>query len=175
MTDNMTDNMTMWNRVMFCNPFDSLGIKYSQAKYSDGSIKQKAFFEYGSHESNSIPLEKRIEILAKFVFEGYDMHKLVNDYLDDKDALEDDIRKHNIAWTFYCYSTILVDNFLDKLKEIEPISDNLKRLVRKFYNKDKNKLHKSETSSEEMQRRINEFVNLAKEINYIKRKGVNHD
>ena len=60
------------------NPFDGLASKYPKAKYGDGSIKQKAFFEEGSFESLLIPYKDRLKIMAKIVFEDYDMHKLVN-------------------------------------------------------------------------------------------------
>ena len=143
------------------NPFENLDIKYPEARYGDGSIKQKAFFEQGSYESNSIPLEERIEILARFIFEGYDIHKLVNDYLDEKDALDDDRRKHDIAFTFNAYSFNLLHS-IEETKKAEQFSDNLKQLMQKYYD-DSPSLHKKETSSEEMQRRIDEFVNLVKE------------
>ena len=144
------------------NPFDGLGIRYPQAKYSDGSIKQKAFFEEGSHESHSIPLKERIEILAKFVLEGYDMHKLVNNYLDEKDALDDNRRKHDIAFSFHAYSFNLL-TYIEETVPAKQFSSNFKQLMRKFYD-DRLSFHKEETSSEEMQRRINEFGNLVKEI-----------
>jgi len=56
------------------NPFEGLGIRYPQVKYGDGSIKQKAFFENGSYESDLVPLEDRIITLAGFVYEGYDVN-----------------------------------------------------------------------------------------------------
>ena len=147
------------------NPFDGLGIKYSQAKYSDGSIKQKSFFEHGSHEASLIPFEDRLNIMAKIVFIGCDMHKLVNSYLDDKDALDDDRRKLAIAFSFHVYSVKLTEQFFDKIdktKQKIQINNNLKRLISEFY--DKKRERTKETASEEMQRRICEFVCLAKEI-----------
>jgi len=144
------------------NPFNSLSIRYPQVKYYDGSINQKAFFEHGSHESSFIPLKERIDIMAKFVHDGYNIHNLVDSYLDDKDALDDDRRKHDIAFSFYAYSLKLVDNFLDSIGDKKHINKNLKQLIREFYDEDRCK--KGETCSEEMQRRIDEFINLVNEI-----------
>ena len=126
------------------NPFDDLGIRYPQAKYGDGSIKQKAFFEHGSYESKLIPFEDRVKILAKFVLEGYDMHKLVNDYLDDKDALDNDKRKFCIASTFRIYA--------DKIF-VETESKDWKNEVTKKLASNENK-----TSSETMCDAIDRFI-----------------
>ena len=145
------------------NPFEGLGTRYPQARHCDGSLKQKAFFEHGSYESGLIPFEERLTIMVGFVLDGYDMHKLVKNYLDEKDALKDDRRKYGIAGTFKMYSTILLKNLLAILEEIR-ISDNLEELIDNFYSKDRHELYKDETASEEMRRRIKEFVNLAKEI-----------
>ena len=148
------------------NPFEGLDIRYPQAKFSDGSVKQKAFFEYGSYEAGLIPFEDRIEILAGFVLAGYDMHKLVDNYLEEKDALDDDRRKSHIASTFFACSTRLSMNFLDKIEANElagqQVSYNLKRLIRKFYGNER--YGQRETFAKEMRRRINEFVTFTKEI-----------
>ena len=144
------------------NPFEGLGIRYPQVKYGDGSIKQKAFFENGSYESDLIPLEDRIITLAGIVFEGYDLHKLVEKYLESKDALDDDTRKHGIAATFHAYSFKLLTK-IEETANTKPFSDNLKRLTGKFYD-DYPSLYVKETSSEEMQRRIIDFVSLVKEV-----------
>ncbi len=140
------------------NPFDSLDISYPRAKYGDGSIKQKAFFENGSYESGLVPIEERINILAKFVIAGYNLHELVNSYLDDKDALGDDRRKNDIAFTFDTYFYSLAETF----DESERGRDNFKQLIGKCYSK--NIPVKGESSSEMMKRRINEFVALVEEI-----------
>jgi hypothetical protein len=148
------------------NPFEGLGIRYPQARFSDGSVKQKAFFEHGSYEAGLIPFEDRITILTEFVLAGFDMHRLVDNYLEEKDALDDDRRKSHIASTFFVYSTRLSMNFLDKIEEKEidkqQVDCNLKRLIRQFYGNDR--YRKSETFSKEMHRRINEFVTFVKEI-----------
>ena len=140
------------------NPFNGLEIRRPQAKYGDGSIKQKAFFEHGSHESNSIPLEERIEILAKFVFEGYDIHKLVESYLDDKDALEDDKRRHNIARTFKAYANEIF---------FEPKTKDWRKGVIELLIGDEDK-----TSSEQMWEAIEAFIEVVnvhlKRENFIK-------
>ena len=148
------------------NPFEGMGIRYPQAKFGDGSVKQKAFFEHGSYEAGLIPFVDRINILAGFVLDGYDLHKLVDNYLHEKAAWDDDRRKHSIASSFHIYSMTLADNLLTEIEETQqiPDSDTLKRLIRKFYNTGRLKLYKEETATEEMQRRINEFANLAKEI-----------
>ena len=128
------------------NPFTSLDIKYPQARYSDGNIKQKAFFELGSHESQSIPQKERIEILAKFIFEGYDMHKLVNDYLDDKDALDNDTRKYEIASTFRAYANEIF---------FEPTSNDWRKGVVELLIGDEDK-----TPSEQMREAIDTFIEV---------------
>ena len=142
------------------NPFDGLGSQYPKARYSDGSIKQKAFFEHGSYESELIPYEDRIKIMARFVLEGYDMHKLVDNYLDNKDALNDDRRKSDISYTFEFYASAVALKFLDGFKGTEPISENLKLLLRQFFKTDTYLLDKGE----ELQRRISVFVNWVKEL-----------
>ena len=142
------------------NPFDGLDIRYSKARYGDGSIKQKAFFEHGSYESELIPYEDRINTMSRFVLEGYDMHKLVDNYLDEKDALNDDRRKIDIAYTFEFYASTVAFKFLDGFKGTEPISENLKLLLRQFFKTDTYLLDKGE----ELQRRISVFVNWVKEI-----------
>ena len=126
------------------NPFDGLGIRYPQAKYGDGSIKQKAFFEQGSYESELIPLEDRVKILAKFVLEGYDMHKLVDNYLDEKDALNNDIRKFCIASTFRMYADEIF---------LEPECEDWKNAVTKMLTGNENK-----TSLETMCDAIDKFI-----------------
>ena len=128
------------------NPFDSLDVKYSGAKYGDGSIKQKAFFEIGSNESQSIPLKERIKILAGFIFEGYDMHKLVNDYLDNKDTLDDEKRKDCITWTFKAYANEIF--FESKTK------DWRKGIVELLIGDD------DKSSSEQMQEAIEAFIEV---------------
>ena len=86
------------------NPFDGLEIDIPQANNADGSFYQKALFEIGSAESQLIPSSKRIAILVKLVFDGYDLHKIVNDYLTEDDALDDDRRKLEIASVFRTYA-----------------------------------------------------------------------
>ena len=130
------------------NPFEGLGIRYPQAKYSDGSIKQKAFFENGSYEAGLIPFEDRIEILAGFVLAGYDMHKLVDNYLKEKDALDDDRRKYGIASTFKTYAGQI---FFD------PATKDWKTAVINVLIGDENK-----TGSEQMREAIDAFIEAVK-------------
>ena len=130
------------------NPFEGLGIRYPQAKFGDGSVKQKAFFEYGSYEAGLIPFEDRIEILAGLVLSGYDLHKLVDNYLEDKDALDDDRRKSHIASTFKTYA----GQFF-----FESETKDWKTAVINVLIGDENI-----TSSEQMNEAINEFVEAVK-------------
>jgi hypothetical protein len=71
------------------NPFRDLSINYPGAMYGNGVIKEKAFFEGGSHESHSIPRNVRIDILARIIFEGYNMHKVVRGYYPNTDKPEE--------------------------------------------------------------------------------------
>lgn len=88
------------------NPFEELSI----------SIKPKALFQAYSHEANQVEVEKRIEVLAKIIYAGYNLNKVVNDYLQGKDALSDKIRKNEIIDTFNLYTHVI----LDKEEENEP-------------------------------------------------------
>ena len=128
------------------NPFIGLDINYPKAKYCDGSIKQKTFFEHGSDESNAVPFEDRVKIIAKFVFDGYDMHKLVNNYLNEKDALDDDGRKYGIARTFKIYADQIF---------FEPETEEWETAVKKILIGDDNK-----TSSEQMGEAIKSFIEV---------------
>jgi hypothetical protein len=128
------------------NPFDGLGSKYPQARYADGSIKQKAFFEHGSHEASLIPFEDRIKILAGFVLDGYDMHRLVEIYLDEKAALDDDRRKHAIARTFKAYANEI---------SYQPETDDWREAVTKVLIGDEDK-----TGSEQMREAIDTFIKV---------------
>jgi len=119
------------------NPFDGLIAAFRN---------RKAFFELGSNESQAIPLCERIKIMARFVMDGYDMHELVFGYLDDKDALDDDLRKNCIAATFRMYADDIC---------CEPDTDDWVEAVTKMLVGGETK-----TSSEAMRDAIDKFIDV---------------
>ncbi len=88
------------------NPFKDLKIQLTErgAVNYDGNVKQKVFFEGGSHEASLVEVDKRINILAKIIFNGYDLNQVVHQYLDDKVALNDITRINEIIVTFKSYT-----------------------------------------------------------------------
>lgn len=88
------------------NPFEELGV----------TIKPKALFQAYSHEANQVEVEKRIEILARIVYAGYNLNEVVNNYLQSKDALSDKVRKNEIIDTFNLYTRTISN----KIEENEP-------------------------------------------------------
>lgn len=88
------------------NPFEELSIE----------IKPKALFQAYSHEANQVEEEKRIEVLARIVYAGYNLREVVDNYLQGKDALNDKARKNEIIDTFNLYTHTISD----KVEENEP-------------------------------------------------------
>lgn len=88
------------------NPFEELSIR----------IKPKALFQAYSYEANQVEVEKRIEVLAKIIYAGYNLTEVVNNYLQDKDALLDKVRKNEIIDTFNLYTRTISN----KVEENEP-------------------------------------------------------
>ena len=88
------------------NPFEELGV----------TIKPKALFQAYSHEANQVDVEKRIEVLAKVMYAGYNLNKVVNNYLQSKGVFSDKARKNEIIDTFNLYTHVI----LDKVEENEP-------------------------------------------------------
>jgi len=88
------------------NPFEELSIR----------IKSKALFQAYSYEANQVEVEKRIEVLAKIIYAGYNLTEVVNNYLQDKDALLDKVRKNEIIDTFNLYTRTISN----KVEENEP-------------------------------------------------------
>ncbi len=88
------------------NPFEELSVR----------IKPKALFQAYSYEANQVEVEKRIEVLAKIIYAGYNLNKVVNDYLQGKDALSDKVRKNEIIDTFNLYTRTISN----KVEENEP-------------------------------------------------------
>lgn len=86
------------------NPFEELGI----------TIKPKALFQAYSNEANQVEIEKRIEVLARIIYAGYNLNEVVNDYLQGKDALTDKVRKNGIVDTFNIYTRKILDEFTEK-------------------------------------------------------------
>ncbi|MDR3246261.1 MAG: hypothetical protein LBT50_07495 [Prevotellaceae bacterium] len=128
------------------DPFRDLAINYPGAMYSNGVIKEKAFYEGGSHESNTIPRSVRIDILARIVFEGYDLHKAMRVYLIEKGAVRDYGRVSSIAGTLKSYADMVAKNR-------RPLREQFQR-----YNLPDE--YKSEY--EELHEAINEFVEAVK-------------
>lgn len=88
------------------NPFEELSI----------AIKPKALFQAYSYEANQVEVKKRIEVLAKIIYAGYNLNEVVNNYLQGKDALNDKARKNEIIDTFNLYTRTISD----KVEENEP-------------------------------------------------------
>ncbi len=86
------------------NPFEELGV----------TIKPKALFQAYSNEANQVGMEKRIEVLARIIYAGYNLNKVVNEYLQGKDALTDKVRKNEIVDTFNIYTRKILDEFTKK-------------------------------------------------------------
>lgn len=89
------------------NPFEELSI----------SIKPKALFQTYSYEANQVEVKKRIEVLAKIIYAGYNLNEVVNNYLQGKDALSDKVRKNEIIDTFNLYTRTISN----KIVENEPL------------------------------------------------------
>lgn len=93
------------------NPFEELSI----------AIKSKALFQAYSYEANQVEVKKRIEVLAKIIYAGYNLNEVVNNYLQGKDALSDKVRKNEIIDTFNLYtrtiSNKIVENEPQKLQD----------------------------------------------------------
>lgn len=104
------------------NPFEELSI----------AIKPKALFQAYSYEANQVEVKKRIEVLAKIIYAGYNLNEVVNNYLQGKDALSDKVRKNEIIDTFNLYTRTI----LDKLIEKDTCSPKVENLIKTFYDEE---------------------------------------
>lgn len=123
------------------NPFEELGV----------TIKPKALFQTYSHEANQVEIEKRIEVLAKIIYAGYNLYEVVNDYLQSKDALTDKVRKNEIVETFNIYTCKILDEFIEKDSFPKKVGD----LIKIFYGE--------ESEPKKLPNAINTFVIAIKE------------
>lgn len=122
------------------NPFEELSI----------AIKPKALFQAYSHEANQIEVEKRIEVLARIVYAGYNLNEVVSNYLQSKEALTDKIRKNEIINVLNnCTRTIL-----DKVTDKDSCFPKVKDLIKIFYD---------DNEPKKLQDAINAFVTAIKE------------
>jgi len=96
------------------------------------SVNKKAIFEQFSHEGNGISQNDRISILAKIVCANYDLHKIINQYLESKVAISDKARISEITNTINGCS----DDVLDSITDLESKSEQLIALYVKFYKED---------------------------------------
>lgn len=101
------------------NPFEELGVK----------VKPKALFQAYSNEANQVEVEKRIEVLAKIIYVGYNLKEVVDGYLHGKDAATDKVRKNEIIDTFNLYTRKILDDIIEK----GYCSPKVKNLIKKFY------------------------------------------
>ena len=122
------------------SPFEELRI----------STKPKALFQAYSYEANQVEVNKRIEVLAKIIYAGYNLKEIVNDYLQGKDALSDKVRKNEIIDTFNLYTSTV----LDKAIENGSYSPKTENLIKKIYN---------DNEPKKLQDAINAFVIAIKE------------
>lgn len=104
------------------NPFEELGI----------TIKPKALFQAYSNEANQVGLETRIEVLAKVIYAGYSLKEVVDDYLQGKDAVTDEVRKNEIIETLNLYSHTILDEVLEN----GSYSPEVKKLIKNFYDEE---------------------------------------
>lgn len=104
------------------NPFEELGV----------TIKPKALFQAYSNEANQVGVEKRIEVLAKIMYAGYNLKEVVDGYLQGKDARIDRARKNEIIDTFNLYSRTILDEIIEK----GSCSPKIKSLTKIFYNEE---------------------------------------
>lgn len=85
------------------NPFTELNL----------SVNQKAVFQPLSHESKSFGYKKSLDLLIFFVLKGYDLHRIVLEYLDSKVSLDDRNRISEIENAFSNYH-LKIDNRFDR-------------------------------------------------------------
>lgn len=122
------------------NPFEELGV----------TINSKALFQTYSHEANQVEVEKRIEVLAKIIYAGYNLNEIVNEYLQAKDALTDKVRKNEIIDTFNLYTRTTLDKAIEK-GSYSPKAENL---IKIFY---------ADNEPKKLQSAINAFAIAIKE------------
>lgn len=123
------------------NPFEELSI----------AIKPNALFQAYSYEANQVEVEKRIEVLVKIIYAGYNLNEVISNYLQGKDALADKVRKNEITETINLYTRAI----LDKITEKDSCFPKVKNLIRTFYNE--------ENEPNKLQDAINTFVIVTKE------------
>lgn len=122
------------------NPFEELSI----------TIKPKALFQAYSYEANQVEVDKRIEVLTKIIYAGYNLNKVVNAYLQGKDALTDKLRKSEIIDSFNLYTRTILDKAIENVS-YSPKAENL---IKIFY---------GENEPKKLQDAINAFVTAIKE------------
>jgi len=123
------------------NPFEELSL----------TIKPKALFQAYSYEANQVEVEKRIEVLARVIYAGYNLEEVVNSYLVGKDALLDIGRKKEIIDTFNLYTRTILDKVIEK----SSCFSRIENLIKAFYNK--------ENEPKKLQDAIDAFVIAVKE------------
>lgn len=122
------------------NPFEELSI----------GIKPKALFQAYSNEANQVEIEKRIEVLARIVYAGYNLSEVVNNYLQSKVALTDKERKNEIINTFNSCTRVILDKVIEK----DSCFSKVKDLIKIFYD---------DNEPKKLQDAINAFVIVVKE------------
>jgi len=101
-------------------------------------VNPKAVFEDFSHEAKSISAKRRIDILTKIVEDGYDMHKVVYQYLVDKVAFDDTERIDAVISTFrHCIYEIVKDAFVwTRGGKSTPVKEPIRRYHKNIYQVD---------------------------------------
>ncbi|NDV79695.1 hypothetical protein [Dysgonomonas sp. 511] len=122
------------------NPFEELSI----------AIKPKALFQAYSHEANQVEVEKRIEVLARIVYAGYNLSEVVNNYLQSKEGLTDKVRKNEIINTFNSCTRVILDKVIEK----DSCFSKVKDLIKIFYD---------DNEPKKLQDAINTFFIVIKE------------
>lgn len=122
------------------NPFEELRI----------AVKPKALFQAYSYEANQVEVEKRIEVLARIIYAGYNLNGIVYNYLQSKEALNDKVRKNEIINTLNNCTRVI----LDKVTEKDSCFPKVKDLIKIFYD---------DNEPKKLQDAINAFVITIKE------------
>lgn len=101
----------------------------------------KSLFERGTYEYDRLTTEEQITLLYLIVRQGYDLHRVVQNYLSTKEAGDDDGRKMRICDTFNHYTTTLLFAVMQQiearaLQPEEVLPDGLIELFPRFLGSD---------------------------------------
>lgn len=144
------------------NPFSELEL----------TVNQKAVFQPFSHEAKSFDNKKSLDLLTFFVLQGYDLHKIVLDYLESKVSLNDRSRISEIESAFRNYHYKLDSNFDFRAKQCKKSKLNLLTVNYTKILEEKANINLKEEGDlvdffVNMSEQIEGFVKAAKSANYL--------